>query len=147
MKDMQKAVDRIQAAIQKNEHILVYGDYEVDGTTSVALLFSLLTETYPHVATYIPDRYQEGYGVFFAGIEYAHRQNYGMKNAFDSRIKAIEEVANAKEKGIDFVICDHDIPNTDVPNAVGVLDPKQEDCLYPYKELCGCGDGFKLSQA
>lgn len=147
MKDMQKAVNRIQAAIQNNERILVYGDYDVDGTTSVALLFSFLTEIYPYVATYIPDRYKEGYGVSFAGIDYAHQHNYSLIIALDCGIKAIDKVAYAKEKGIDFVICDHHRPGTEVPNAVAVLDPKQEDCLYPYKELCGCGVGFKLIQA
>lgn len=147
MKDMQKAVNRIQAAIQNNERILVYGDYDVDGTTSVALLFSFLTEIYPYVATYIPDRYKEGYGVSIAGIDYAHQHNYSLIIALDCGIKAIDKVAYAKEKGIDFVICDHHRPGTEVPNAIAVLDPKQDDCLYPYKELCGCGVGFKLIQA
>ena len=147
MKDMQKAVNRIQVAIQNNERILVYGDYDVDGTTSVALLFSFLTEIYPYVATYIPDRYKEGYGVSIAGIDYAHQHNYSLIIALDCGIKAIDKVAYAKEKGIDFVICDHHRPGTEVPNAIAVLDPKQDDCLYPYKELCGCGVGFKLIQA
>jgi len=147
MKDMQKAVDRIHKAFAEKEHILVYGDYDVDGTTSVALLYSFLTETYPHVATYIPDRYKEGYGVSQAGIDYAQQHNFSLIIALDCGIKAIDKVAYAKEKGIDFVICDHHRPGASVPDAVAVLDPKQEDCPYPYKELCGCGVGFKLIQA
>lgn len=147
MKDMQKAVDRIQMAFEKQEHILVYGDYDVDGTTAVALLSSFLTQTYPNVDIYIPDRYKEGYGVSFAGVDYAQEHNVSLIIALDCGIKAIDKVAYAKEKGIDFIICDHHRPGPEVPDAVAVLDPKQEDCLYPYKELCGCGVGFKLIQA
>jgi single-stranded-DNA-specific exonuclease len=147
MKDMQKAVERILTAIEKKERILVYGDYDVDGTTSVALVSSFLTETYSDVDTYIPDRYKEGYGVSFAGIDYAQEHNISLIIALDCGIKAIDKVAYAKAKGIDFVICDHHRPGAEVPDAVAVLDPKQEDCAYPYKELCGCGVGFKLIQA
>lgn len=147
MKDMQKAVDRIQRAIENKEHILVYGDYDVDGTTSVALLYSYLSESYPYVTTYIPDRYQEGYGVSFAGIDYAKQHNCSLIIALDCGIKALDKVAYAKDEGIDFVICDHHRPGAEVPDAIAVLDPKQEDCSYPYKELCGCGVGFKLIQA
>ncbi|WP_324301766.1 single-stranded-DNA-specific exonuclease RecJ [Galbibacter sp.] len=147
MKDMQKAVNRIQKAIENKEHILIYGDYDVDGTTSVALLYSYLSESYSLVSTYIPDRYKEGYGVSYAGIDYAKSHNYSLIIALDCGIKAIDKVAYAKEKGIDFIICDHHRPGLEIPDAIAVLDPKQEDCPYPYKELCGCGVGFKLIQA
>src|SRR5690606_208519 len=147
MKDMQKAVNRIQKAIENKEHILVYGDYDVDGTTSVALLYSYLSESYPFVSTYIPDRYKEGYGVSFAGIDYAKEHNCSLIIALDCGIKAIDKVAYANDKEIDFIICDHHRPGPEIPDAIAVLDPKQEDCSYPYKELCGCGVGFKLIQA
>ena len=147
MKDMDRAVDRIESAIRNEENILVYGDYDVDGTTSVALMSSYLSTLTPQVATYIPDRYQEGYGVSYQGIDYAHDNDISLIIALDCGIKAIEKVAYAKEKGIDFVICDHHRPGEQIPNAVAVLDPKRSDCEYPYKELCGCGVGFKLIQA
>nr|WP_299170811.1 single-stranded-DNA-specific exonuclease RecJ [uncultured Allomuricauda sp.] len=147
MKDMDKAVERIDAAIANNENILVYGDYDVDGTTAVALLSSFLEENYPNVATYIPDRYAEGYGVSFKGIDFASDNDFSLIIALDCGVKAIEQVAYAKEKGIDFIICDHHRPGETLPEAVAILDPKRDDCEYPYKELCGCGVGFKLIQA
>ncbi len=147
MKDMQKAVERIERAMEDQENILVYGDYDVDGTTSVALMASYLQESYPNVATYIPDRYEEGYGVSFQGIDYAEDNDISLIIALDCGIKAVDKVAYAMEKGIDFIICDHHRPGKILPEAVAILDPKQEECSYPYKELCGCGVGFKLIQA
>ncbi|MGB5555849.1 MAG: single-stranded-DNA-specific exonuclease RecJ [Flavobacteriaceae bacterium] len=147
MKDMDVAVERIEAAIAKEENILVFGDYDVDGTTSVALVSSYLLKEYPNVATYIPDRYAEGYGVSYQGIDFAEDNGFSLIIALDCGIKAIEKVAYAKEKGIDFIICDHHRPGENLPEAVAVLDPKRSDCNYPYDELCGCGVGFKLIQA
>ncbi|MCX2839521.1 single-stranded-DNA-specific exonuclease RecJ [Salinimicrobium sp. MT39] len=147
MKDMEAAVSRIELALQKGENIMVFGDYDVDGTTSVALVSSYLKRIYPNVATYIPDRYEEGYGVSYKGIDFAADNDISLIIALDCGIKAIEKVAYASEKGIDFVICDHHRPGAEIPKAVAVLDPKREDCEYPYKELCGCGVGFKLLQA
>ncbi len=147
MKDMDLAVSRIQKALVEGENIMVYGDYDVDGTTSVALLSSYLKKLSEQVATYIPDRYEEGYGISYKGIDYAHDNDISLIIALDCGIKAIEKVAYAKEKGIDFVICDHHRPGNNIPDAIAVLDPKREDCEYPYKELCGCGVGFKLIQA
>lgn len=147
MKDMDIAVERIEEAITNGENILVYGDYDVDGTTAVALMSSYLLSYYPNVATYIPDRYDEGYGVSFKGIDFAEDNDFTLIVALDCGVKAIDKVAYAKEKGIDFIICDHHRPGTILPSAVAVLDPKREDCSYPYDELCGCGVGFKLIQA
>lgn len=147
MKDMDKAVVRIQQAITNNENILVYGDYDVDGTTSVALMSSYLKTKTPLVATYIPDRYDEGYGVSYQGIDFAEDNDFSLIIALDCGVKAVDKVAYAKQKNIDFIICDHHRPGAVIPNAVAVLDPKQADCNYPYKELCGCGVGFKLIQA
>ena len=147
MKDMDVAVERIQTAITNNENILVFGDYDVDGTTAVALVSSYLLSYYPNVATYIPDRYDEGYGVSYKGIDFAEDNGFSLIIALDCGVKAIEKVAYAKEKGIDFIICDHHRPGKNLPSAVAVLDPKREDCAYPYDELCGCGVGFKLIQA
>ena len=147
MKDMDKAVVRIQNAIANDENILVYGDYDVDGTTSVALMSSYLKTKTPLVATYIPDRYGEGYGVSYKGIDFAEDNDFGLIIALDCGVKAVDKVAYAKAKNIDFIICDHHRPGAVVPDAVAVLDPKQADCNYPYKELCGCGVGFKLIQA
>ncbi len=147
MKDMQLAVSRIEKAILNNENILVYGDYDVDGTTSVALLSSYLLESYPNVATYIPDRYNEGYGISLQGIDFAEDNDFSLIIALDCGVKAIKQVDYAKEKGIDFIICDHHRPGKELPNAIAILDPKREDCTYPYDELCGCGVGFKLVQA
>lgn len=147
MKDMDVAVERIATAIANNENILVFGDYDVDGTTAVALVSSYLLSYYPNVATYIPDRYDEGYGVSYKGIDFAEDNGFSLIIALDCGVKAIEKVAYAKEKEIDFIICDHHRPSKNLPDAVAVLDPKREDCSYPYDELCGCGVGFKLIQA
>lgn len=147
MKDMDKAVARIEHAIAKGENILVYGDYDVDGTTSVALMSSYLKTKTPNIATYIPDRYDEGYGISYKGIDFAHDNDFTLIIALDCGIKAIEKIAYAKEKGIDFIICDHHRPGENIPDAVAVLDPKRSDCEYPFKELCGCGVGFKLISA
>jgi len=144
MKDMDKAVERIENAIQNNENILVYGDYDVDGTTAVSLIYSFLETKTDCIATYIPDRYDEGYGVSYKGIDFAHDNDFSLIIALDCGIKAVEKVEYAKEKGIDFIICDHHRPGAELPDAVAVLDPKREDCDYPFKELCGCGVGFKL---
>jgi single-stranded-DNA-specific exonuclease len=141
------AVQRIEEAISEGENILVYGDYDVDGTTSVALISSYLLQYYLNVATYIPDRYGEGYGVSYAGIDFAEDNGFTLIIALDCGIKAVDKVAYAKEKGIDFIICDHHRPGDILPNAIAVLDPKRNDCNYPYDELCGCGVGFKLIQA
>ncbi len=147
MKDMLKAVNRIISAINNNEKILVFGDYDVDGTTAVACMYQFLQSIYPEVAYYIPHRYKEGYGISMAGIEFAHQNNFTLIIALDCGIKSTELIKYAKQLGIDFVICDHHLPDDEVPGAVAVLDPKQKDCNYPYKELCGCGVGFKLRQA
>lgn len=147
MKDMQKAVDRIQTAFQKNEKILIYGDYDVDGTTSVALLYGFLKPLHPLVDFYIPHRHREGYGISQAGIDFAIENKFDLIISIDCGIKANEYVAYAKKYGIDFIICDHHLPDNEVPPAYAILDPKQADCNYPYKELCGCGVGFKLMQA
>ena len=147
MKDMDKAVDRLQYAIKDDQKILIYGDYDVDGTTSVALVYSYLKNYYEHLEYYIPDRYSEGYGISFKGIDYAVENDFKLIIALDCGIKAIEKVAYATEKGVDFIICDHHRPGDQIPKAVAVLDQKREDCNYPYKELSGCGVGFKLMQA
>ncbi|MDG1477803.1 MAG: single-stranded-DNA-specific exonuclease RecJ [Vicingaceae bacterium] len=155
MKDMNKAVERLEKAIQNKERILVYGDYDVDGTTSVALVYSYLNNFYPALAEnneygleyYIPDRYGEGYGVSYKGIDYAAEKEITLIIALDCGIKAVEKVAYASEKGVDFIICDHHRPGDEIPKAVAVLDPKRTDCNYPYDGLSGCGVGFKLMQA
>ena len=154
MKDMDKAVERLIAAIDNKENILIYGDYDVDGTTSVSLVYSYLKNFYPALDQnqygleyYIPDRYTEGYGISYQGIDYAAENNFKLIIALDCGIKAIDKVAYATEKGVDFIICDHHRPGKEIPNAVAVLDQKREDCNYPYKELSGCGVGFKLMQA
>ena len=147
MKDMEKAVSRIEKAIENEERILVFGDYDVDGTTAVSLVSSYLKLDYPNVATYIPDRYAEGYGISFKGIDFADDNGFSLIIALDCGIKSIDHVAYAKERNIDFIICDHHRPGEFLPEAVAVLDPKREDCEYPYDELCGCGVGFKLIQA
>lgn len=147
MKDMDKAVARIEQAIEAGENILVFGDYDVDGTTAVSLVSSYLRSYYPNVATYIPDRYNEGYGVSTAGIDFADDNGFSLIIALDCGIKSIDKVAYANEKGIDFIICDHHRPGDELPDAVAILDPKRVDCNYPYDELCGCGVGFKLVQA
>lgn len=147
MKDMDLAISRIEEAIQREEKILVYGDYDVDGTTAVALVYSFLTGFYPHVEFYIPDRYKEGYGISEKGVRYAAESDFKLIIALDCGIKAIEKVKLAKELGVDFIICDHHNPGEFLPEAVAVLDAKRVDCMYPYKELSGCGVGFKLIQA
>ncbi len=147
MKDMDKAVSRIEKAIENNENILVFGDYDVDGTTAVSLVSSYLRSFYPNVATYIPDRYNEGYGISYLGIDYAEDNAISLIIALDCGIKSIDHVNYAKAKNIDFIICDHHRPGDILPDAIAVLDPKREDCSYPYDELCGCGVGFKLIQA
>ncbi len=147
MKDMLLAVARIEQAIENQENILVFGDYDVDGTTAVALMSSYLKTLTPNVATYIPDRYTEGYGISYQGIDYADDNGCTLIIALDCGIKSIDHVAYASERNIDFIICDHHQPGAEIPKAVAVLNPKQEDCNYPYKELCGCGVGFKLIQA
>ena len=147
MKDMDKAVARIEQAVLDGERILIYGDYDVDGTTSVALVSTYLKSYYDQVTTYIPDRYVEGYGVSIRGIDYAIDNDITLIIALDCGIKAIDQIQYAKEKGVDFIVCDHHRPGNTLPDAVAVLDPKREDCEYPYKELCGCGVGFKLLSA
>ena len=147
MKDMEKAVARIEKAIENEENILVFGDYDVDGTTAVSLVSSYLKTYYPNVATYIPDRYDEGYGISFKGIDFADDNGFSLIIALDCGIKSIDHVAYAKARNIDFIICDHHRPGEFLPEAVAILDPKRDDCTYPYDELCGCGIGFKLIQA
>ena len=147
LKDMDKAVSRIEKAIIDNENILIYGDYDVDGTTSVSLVSSYLKTITNHIATYIPDRYDEGYGISYQGIDFASDNNFSLIIALDCGIKAIEKVSYASQKNIDFIICDHHKPGDEIPNAFAVLNPKRVDCTYPYKELCGCGVGFKLVHA
>ncbi|MEG0851275.1 MAG: single-stranded-DNA-specific exonuclease RecJ [Flavobacterium sp.] len=147
MKDMEKAVARIELAIENQENILVFGDYDVDGTTAVSLVSSYLKSHYPNIATYIPDRYDEGYGISFKGIDFADDNGFSLIIALDCGIKSIDHIAYAKAKNIDFIVCDHHRPGEFLPDAVAILDPKREDCTYPYDELCGCGVGFKLIQA
>ncbi|MFD2940953.1 single-stranded-DNA-specific exonuclease RecJ [Flavobacterium notoginsengisoli] len=147
MKDMEKAVARIERAFENQENIMVFGDYDVDGTTAVSLVSSYLKSHYPHIATYIPDRYDEGYGISYKGIDYADDNGISLIIALDCGIKSIDHIAYAKAKNIDFIVCDHHRPGEFLPDAVAVLDPKREDCSYPYDELCGCGVGFKLIQA
>lgn len=147
MKDMDKAVARIEAALLNNENILVFGDYDVDGTTSVALMSSYLKTKSDRIATYIPDRYDEGYGISYKGIDFAQDNEFSLIIALDCGVKAIDKINYALEKGVDFIICDHHRPGKELPKAVAVLDPKRDDCNYPFKELCGCGVGFKLIQA
>jgi single-stranded-DNA-specific exonuclease len=147
MKDMEKAVSRIEKAIADGENILVFGDYDVDGTTAVSLVSSYLKSFYPNVATYIPDRYDEGYGISYKGIDFAEDNEFTLIIALDCGIKSVDHVAYANERNIDFIICDHHRPGDMLPKAIAVLDPKRGDCSYPYDELCGCGVGFKLIQA
>ena len=147
MKDMDKAILRIEEAFKNKEHILIYGDYDVDGTTAVALVYIFLKEHYDELDFYIPDRDKEGYGISTTGIDYAADNGFTLIIALDCGIKAVEKIQYAKDKGVDFIICDHHRPGDTVPAAVAVLDPKQIDCDYPFKELSGCGVGFKLVQA
>ena len=148
MKDMDRAVERIEQAVRNNEKIMVYGDYDVDGTTAVALVYTFLRRLgHDNLRFYIPDRYNEGYGVSIKSIDYAASKGVSLVITLDCGIKASEKVAYAKEKGIDYIICDHHLPADHLPEAVAVLDPKRHDCEYPFKELSGCGVGFKLVQA
>jgi single-stranded-DNA-specific exonuclease len=146
MKDMDKAIARIEKAIQNREKILIYGDYDVDGTTAVALVYTYFHKVYDQLDFYIPDRYTEGYGVSVQGIDFAAENKFTLIIALDCGIKAVEKVEYATQKGIDFIICDHHRPGNELPAATAVLDPKRADCSYPYKELSGCGIGFKLIQ-
>jgi single-stranded-DNA-specific exonuclease len=147
MKDMDKAVERLQKALSSNEKIMVCGDYDVDGTTAVALVYSFLKSLGAQVCYFIPERYRDGYGVSLRGIDLAHSQGATLIIVLDCGIKAVEKVAYAKSKGVDFIICDHHLPGNEIPAAVAVLDPQRVDCSYPYRELSGCGVGFKLMQA
>ena len=147
MKDMDKAIARITKAIDAKEKILVYGDYDVDGTSAVALVYTFLLSFHPAIDFYIPDRYDEGYGISVKGIDFAADNNFKLIIALDCGIKAVEKIAYASTRGIDFIICDHHRPGAEIPAAAAVLDPKRNDCPYPYKELSGCGIGFKLIQA
>ena len=147
MKDMDKAVERILLAISSEQPILIYGDYDVDGTCSVAVLYLFLSAIYPNVFTYVPDRYKEGYGVSSQGIDFADDNQIPLIITLDCGIKSHERVAYARERGIDMIITDHHTPSETLPEALAVLNPKRADCSYPYKELCGCGIGFKLVQA
>jgi len=146
MKDMTEAIDRLTVAMEKQERVLVYGDYDVDGTTSVALVYTYLKSHFDFIDYYIPDRYSEGYGVSLKGIDYAAENNFSLVIALDCGIKAIEKIAYAKDKGVDFIICDHHTPDDELPQAAAVLDPKRKDCDYPCDVLSGCGVGFKLMQ-
>ncbi len=147
MEDMEVAVERINLAIRQQEKVLIYGDYDVDGTTSVALVYSYLKQYTQRIGHYQPDRYTEGYGISFQGIEYAKEHDYSLIIALDCGTKAVEKIAKANEYGIDFIIADHHTPGDELPQAKAILNPKKETCKYPYKELCGCGIGFKLIQA
>lgn len=147
MEDMDKAVERINSAIEKNERILVYGDYDADGTTAVALVYNFLRRRYTNLDYYIPDRYNEGYGVSYQGVDYASETGVKLVIVLDCGIKAIQEIRYAKEKGIDFIVCDHHVPDDELPPAVAILNAKREDSTYPFKHLSGCGVGFKLMHA
>ena len=147
MRDMDKAVERLTRAVAEGENILIYGDYDVDGTTAVALMYRFLRPLTEHIDYYIPDRYTEGYGISFRGIDYAEEHRCSLIIALDCGIKAVDKVEYANAKGIDFIICDHHTPGDTLPRAVAVLNMKRADCAYPYKELSGCGVGFKLAQA
>lgn len=147
MKDMEKAIERIETAIGSDEKILVYGDYDVDGTTAVSLVYSFFKKLYDRIEYYIPDRYREGYGISTEGIDYAASNGFSLIIALDCGIKSVDKIAYANTKGVDFIICDHHLPGQELPEAIAVLDPKRSDCDYPYKELSGCGIGFKLIQA
>ena len=146
MKGMEDAIERIELAIKKGEKILIYGDYDVDGTTSVAMMYSFLSRFTDKIGYYIPDRYDEGYGISFKGIDYAQLEEYSLIIALDCGIRAVKQVEYASNKQIDFIICDHHTPGVNIPRAISILNPKQSDCEYPYKELSGCGVGFKLIQ-
>ena len=147
MNDMQAAVNRLNGAIGRKERIMIYGDYDVDGTTAVALVYKFIQQFYSNIDYYIPDRYNEGYGVTTKGVDYAYETGARLVIVLDCGIKAVEEIAYAKEKGIDFIICDHHVPDETLPDAVAILNPKRADSTYPYEHLSGCGVGFKFMQA
>jgi single-stranded-DNA-specific exonuclease len=147
MADMEKAIARIEAAIAAGEKIMVYGDYDVDGTTSVAVVYSFFKKHHSNIEYYIPDRYKEGYGISTQGIDYAKENGFTLIIALDCGIKSVDKIAYANSLNVDFIICDHHTPGDELPAAVAVLDPKRADCAYPFKELSGCGIGFKLAQA
>lgn len=147
MKDMDKAIDRINMAVENKEKVMVYGDYDVDGTTAVSLVYTFLKSLSGDIAHYIPDRYKEGYGISKQGIDFAKENGYSLIIALDCGIKSVDKIDYANTLGVDFIICDHHRPGAEIPNAVAILDPKRNDCPYPYKELSGCGIGFKLVQA
>ena len=147
MEDMDLAVERLNRAIHNGENILIYGDYDVDGTTSVALVYSYLKKIYSNIFYYIPDRYLEGYGISKKGIEWAEKNNIDLIISLDCGIKAVEMTKLANKKGIDLIICDHHLPGPNLPEAYAILDPKRKECKYPYKDLSGCGVGFKLLHA
>ena len=147
MKGMDHAILRIEEAIQNNQKILIYGDYDVDGTTAVSTVYGFFFKRYENLDYYIPDRYTEGYGISFMSIDWARNNGFSLIIALDCGIKSIDKVKYAKDQGIDFIICDHHLPGEEIPDAVAVLNPKQKDCPYPFKELSGCGIGFKLIQA
>lgn len=147
MNDMDVAVDRLNDAMGRKERIMVYGDYDVDGCTAVALVYKFLQQFYSNIDYYIPNREGEGYGVSRQGIDYAAENGVKLIIVLDCGIKAIDEIAYAKQRGIDFIICDHHVPDDELPPAVAILNPKRTDSTYPFKQLCGCGVGFKLMQA
>lgn len=146
MKDMEKAIERIEQAMATGEKILIYGDYDVDGTTAVTTVFAFFNSIYEHMDFYIPDRYAEGYGISYKGIDWAKENGFSLIIALDCGIKSIAHIKYAKEKGVEFIICDHHLPGEEVPEATAILNPKQVDCSYPFKELSGCGIGYKLIQ-
>lgn len=147
MKDMDKAVERLERAIRNEEKVLIYGDYDVDGTTAVALMYTFVRNFNPNVEYYIPDRYDEGYGISYKGIDWGYEHGYTLIISLDCGIKAVEKAEYAAAKGMDLIICDHHLPGETIPNAYAILDPKQPDCNYPFNDLSGCGVGFKLIQA
>ena len=147
MNDMDVAVDRLNDAMGRKERIMVYGDYDVDGCTAVALVYKFLQQFYSNLEYYIPDRYEEGYGISKKGLDLAAEHGVKLIIVLDCGIKAVDEIAYAKELGIDFIVCDHHVPDDDLPEAVAILNPKREDSTYPFKDLCGCGVGFKFMQA
>ena len=147
LNDMDVAVDRLNDAMGRKERIMVYGDYDVDGCTAVALVYKFLQQFYSNLEYYIPDRYEEGYGISKKGLDLAAEHGVKLIIVLDCGIKAVDEIAYAKELGIDFIVCDHHVPDDDLPEAVAILNPKREDSTYPFKDLCGCGVGFKFMQA
>ena len=147
MNDMDVAVDRLNDAMGRKERIMVYGDYDVDGCTAVALVYKFLQQFYSNIEYYIPDRYEEGYGISRKGIDHAKEAGVRLVIVLDCGIKAVEEIKYAKSQGIDFIICDHHVPDDEMPEAVAILNPKRTDSTYPFKDLCGCGVGFKFMQA